>query len=93
MSKFTYSARPATGGEIKTGELDVKSKEEVLAYLHRQKLIPVSVREKEAGINFTFGTGITPPKDPTAVGFRNGQAWVVDRATGTIAQYSFGDMP
>jgi type IV pilus assembly protein PilC len=58
MSKFTYSARPATGGEIKTGELDVKSKEEVLAYLHRQKLIPVSVREKEAGINITFGTGI-----------------------------------
>ena len=58
MSKFEYSARPATGGEIKTGELDVKSKDEVLAYLHRQKLIPVSVREKDSGISLTIGTGI-----------------------------------
>ncbi|MFH1765004.1 MAG: type II secretion system F family protein [Gemmatimonadota bacterium] len=58
MSKFVYSARPAAGGELKTGELEVKSKDEVLSYLHRQKLIPVSVREKEAGISFTFGTGI-----------------------------------
>ena len=58
MSKFVYSARPAAGGELRTGELEVKSKDEVLSYLHRQKLIPVSVREKEAGISFTFGTGI-----------------------------------
>jgi len=58
MSKFVYSARPAAGGDIKTGELEVKSKDEVLAFLHRQKMIPVSVREKEAGINLTIGTGI-----------------------------------
>jgi type IV pilus assembly protein PilC len=58
MSKFVYSARPATGGDIKTGELEVKSKDEVLAFLHRQKMIPVSVREKEAGISLTIGTGI-----------------------------------
>jgi type IV pilus assembly protein PilC len=58
MTKFVYSARPAAGGDIKTGELDVKSKEEVQAFLHRQKMIPVSVREKESGISFTFGTGI-----------------------------------
>ncbi|MCJ7626830.1 MAG: type II secretion system F family protein [Longimicrobiales bacterium] len=58
MSKFVYSARPAAGGELRTGELEVKSKDEVLSYLHRQKLIPVSVREKEAGISYTFGTGI-----------------------------------
>jgi type IV pilus assembly protein PilC len=58
MSKFVYSARPAAGGDIKTGELEVKTKDEVLSYLHRQKLIPVSVREKEAGISFSIGTGI-----------------------------------
>jgi type IV pilus assembly protein PilC len=58
MSKFVYSARPATGGDIKTGELEVKSKDEVLAYLHRQKMIPVSVREKESALSFTIGTGI-----------------------------------
>jgi type IV pilus assembly protein PilC len=59
MAKFVYSARPATGGEIRSGELEVKSKDEVLAYLHKQKMIPVSVREKEAGISLQFGTGIT----------------------------------
>ena len=59
MAKFVYSARPATGGDIQTGELEVRTKDEVLAYLHKQKMIPVSVREKEAGINFQIGTGIS----------------------------------
>lgn len=58
MAKFVYSARPATGGDIQTGELEVKTKDEVLSYLHKQKMIPVSVRQKEAGINIQFGTGI-----------------------------------
>ncbi len=58
MAKFVYSARPATGGDIQSGELEVKSKDEVLSFLHRQKMIPVSVRQKEAGINISFGTGI-----------------------------------
>ena len=58
MSKFVYSARPAAGGDIRSGELEVKSKDEVLSYLHRQKMIPVSVREKDAGISLTIGTGI-----------------------------------
>ena len=47
------------GGDIQTGELDVKTKDEVLSFLHRQKMIPVSVRQKEAGINIQFGTGIS----------------------------------
>jgi len=59
MAKFVYSARPATGGDILTGEMEVKTKDEVLAYLHRQKMIPVSVRQKEAGITIQFGTGIS----------------------------------
>jgi len=59
MAKFVYSARPATGGDIQTGELEVKTKDEVLAYLHRQRMIPVSVRQKDAGINIQFGTGIS----------------------------------
>ena len=58
MSKFVYSARPAAGGDIRSGELEVKSKDEVLSYLHRQKMIPVSVREKKAVISRTIGTGI-----------------------------------
>lgn len=59
MPKFVYNARPAAGGDIQRGELDVKSKEEVLAYLHRQKLIPVSVRQKDAGITIQFGSGVS----------------------------------
>jgi type IV pilus assembly protein PilC len=55
MPTFTYSARPATGGDIRTGEVEFTSKEEVASYLHRQKLIPVAIREKEKQISFTLG--------------------------------------
>lgn len=59
MPVFTYSARPATGtGGIQQGEIDLKSKDEVLAHLHKQKLIPVSVREKPKDLTLKFGTGV-----------------------------------
>ncbi len=59
MPVFSYSARPATGtGGIQNGEVDLTSKEDVLAYLHKQKLIPVSVREKPKDISIKFGTGV-----------------------------------
>ncbi|HZD03926.1 MAG TPA: hypothetical protein VE173_03385, partial [Longimicrobiales bacterium] len=59
MPTFAYSARPATGGEIQTGEIELKTKDDVLAHLHRQKLIPVSVREKPREFNIQIGTGIS----------------------------------
>ncbi len=59
MPTFSYSARPAAGGEMQTGELSLATKDEVFAHLHRQKLIPVSVREKKKDFSITFGTGIT----------------------------------
>ncbi len=59
MPTFSYSARPAAGGDIQQGEIELSSKDEVLAYLHKQRMIPVSVREKEKSLNITFGTGIT----------------------------------
>jgi type IV pilus assembly protein PilC len=59
MPTFVYSARPATGGDITQGEVEVASKEDVLALLHKQKMIPVSVREKEKGISISFGTGVS----------------------------------
>jgi type IV pilus assembly protein PilC len=59
MPVFSYSARPAQGnGDIQQGEVDLSTKDEVLAYLHKQKLIPVSVREKPKDITLKFGTGI-----------------------------------
>jgi type IV pilus assembly protein PilC len=59
MPTFAYSARPVAGGDIQSGEIELSSKEEVLAYLHKQKMIPVSVREKEKSLSFQFGTGVT----------------------------------
>ncbi|MEX2527514.1 MAG: type II secretion system F family protein [Gemmatimonadota bacterium] len=58
MPTFSYTARPASGGDIQTGELEAASKEEVFSSLHRQKMIPVSVREKEKSLSFTIGTGV-----------------------------------
>ena len=58
MPTFTYSARPATGGDIRNGEIDLKTKEDVFAHLHRQKLIPVAVREKPREFNISLGGGI-----------------------------------
>ncbi len=58
MPTFTYSARPAAGGEIRSGEVELKSRDEVMAYLHRQKLIPVAVREKPREFSISLGTGV-----------------------------------
>lgn len=59
MPTFVYSARPATGGDIQQGQVEVATKEDVLALLHKQKMIPVSVRQKEKGIQISFGTGVS----------------------------------
>ena len=59
MPTFAFSARPATGGDIQSGEIDLPSRDDVLAYLHRQRMIPVSVREKSKEFNITFGTGVS----------------------------------
>jgi type IV pilus assembly protein PilC len=58
MPTFTYSARNLTGA-IQQGEIELPTREEVVGYLRRQKLIPVKVEQKKAaGLSFSFGTGI-----------------------------------
>ena len=59
MPSFNWSARPAAGGDIREGTIDLAKKEDVIAFLHKQKLIPVVVREKSRQFNIQFGTGIT----------------------------------
>jgi len=59
MPSFDWSARPAAGGDIKQGTIELAKKEDVIAFLHKQKLIPVVVREKSRQFNIQFGTGIT----------------------------------
>src|SRR5262245_19113475 len=58
MATFTYTARTSTG-DIQSGEIAVKSRDEVVSYLRKNRLVPVKVEEKrgEAG-GLAFGTGI-----------------------------------
>jgi type IV pilus assembly protein PilC len=54
MPVFTYSARTISG-ELKRDQIDVPARDDVIAFLRAQKLIPVSVREKPKGVNLSFG--------------------------------------
>jgi len=54
MPMFEYTARSQTG-QIQKGQLDVTSKDEVGAYLRKNRLILVSVREAPKQIKFSMG--------------------------------------
>src|ERR671916_1743623 len=45
MPLFEYTARNSANGQIQKGQVEVKSKEEVSAYLRKNRMILVSVRE------------------------------------------------
>src|SRR5688572_19394756 len=51
MPLFEYTARNAANGQIQKGQVDVKSKEEVSAYLRKNRMILVSVREAPSKIS------------------------------------------
>ena len=59
MPTFTYSARNVSG-TLQQGEVDVPTREEVVGFLRRQKLIPVKIEQKKASldINLSFGSGV-----------------------------------
>jgi len=57
MPVFTYSAR-ALNGEITSGEIDLPSKEEVVGYLRKQRLMPVAVHAKAKEFSLSFGRGV-----------------------------------
>ncbi|MGD8700765.1 MAG: type II secretion system F family protein [Gemmatimonadales bacterium] len=54
MPIFIYSAKTVTG-DIQTGNVDLPSREAVIGYLRRQRLIPVTVREKPKDVSLPFG--------------------------------------
>ena len=62
MPTFDWSARPAAGGDIKEGKIELPNKEEVIAFLHKQRLIPVAVREQPKQFSLQFGSGV-PTRD------------------------------
>jgi type IV pilus assembly protein PilC len=55
MPLFEYTARNASTGQIQKGQLDVQSRDDVTAYLRRNRLILVSVREAPKQIKLSFG--------------------------------------
>jgi len=59
MPTFTYTARTATG-DIQSGEVDLQTRDEVVGYLRKNRLVPVKVVEKQAsGPSFSFSTGVS----------------------------------
>ena len=54
MPMFEYTARSQTG-QIQKGQLDVSTKDDVSAYLRKNSLILVSVREAPKQIKFSMG--------------------------------------
>lgn len=60
MAVFEYTARNATSGQILKGSLDVPSRDEVIAYLRKNRMLPVTVREAPKSIKFpSLGKGIS----------------------------------
>jgi len=58
MAMYEYTAKNATSGQILKGQLDVPTKDEVIAYIRKNRMILVSVREAPRSINISFGGGI-----------------------------------
>src|SRR3989337_992888 len=54
MPMFEYTAR-ASSSQIQKGQLDAPSKDEVGAYLRKNRLILISVREAPKQIKISFG--------------------------------------
>jgi len=59
MPMYEYTARNVKG-EIQKGQIDVASRDDVIAYLRKNRLQQVSLREapKSMNLNISFGSGI-----------------------------------
>ena len=57
MPTWEYSAR-TVGGEIERDTIERSSRDDVVAYLREQKLIPINIREKKEEISFQIGSGV-----------------------------------
>jgi type IV pilus assembly protein PilC len=63
MPLFEYTARNASTGQIQKGQLEVPSKDEVSAYLRKNRLILVSLREAPKQIKLSIGGGRIKTRD------------------------------
>ncbi|HEX9165956.1 MAG TPA: hypothetical protein VF862_08605, partial [Gemmatimonadales bacterium] len=60
MPMFEYTAKTAASGQILKGQLDVPTRDDVIAFLRKGRMTPVTVREAPKDLKLpTFGSGIT----------------------------------
>ena len=58
MPVWEYTAKNATSGQITKGQLDVPTRDDVIAFLRRGRMTPVTVREATKSFNISFGGGV-----------------------------------
>ena len=64
MAVFEYTAKNTTSGQIMKGTLDVAGKDDVMAYLKKNRLLLVTVREQSKQITFKMpGSGGVSTRD------------------------------
>jgi len=63
MAQFEYTAKNATSGQILKGTMDVPSRDEVIAFIRKNRMILVSVREAPKQIAFKMPGGGVKTRD------------------------------
>ena len=64
MAVFEYTAKNTTSGQIMKGTLDVPTKDDVMSYLKKQRLLLVTVREQPKQLAFKLpGAGGVKTRD------------------------------
>ena len=63
MAQYEYTAKNATSGQILKGTMDVPSRDEVIAFIRKNRMILVSVREAPKQLNFKLPGGGVKTRD------------------------------
>ncbi len=63
MAQFEYTAKNATSGQILKGTMDVPSRDEVIAFIRKNRMILVSVREAPKQLSFKMPGGGVKTRD------------------------------
>ncbi len=58
MPMWEYTAKNAASGQILKGQLDVPSRDDVVAFIRKSRMTPVSIREAPRRISLTMGGGV-----------------------------------
>jgi len=58
MTMFEYTAKNATSGQILKGQLDVPTRDDVVAFIRRSRMTPVTIREAPKLLKLSFGGGV-----------------------------------